>query len=320
MKTKNFLTLAIILTFSQANLCFSQKKIDPAINEIKSDIAVEFTKIEVTLKKDPKLFERLSKEISEANAIEDSVARKAAINKYLSANDAAYGSIVKKAGVDYKVVIETLSKKYPAYKFSVVNKYGIVFERETNNSAIQSYSSTSATTTEDITGFNHSEDEDKDCSAHVSFPKNRSLHVSTSGLSATYSCEATGSMTKTKAISPTNRPVGLNFTYRTDLNGEALGIGGSAVSSSYISVLIQGLPEMYSETYYKSACAPLCTYSSFDDDKVHPIQFSMYQSNSNNSSLYFDISSTSRSTSILCCGTRSRSNVAITKCELIYNH
>lgn len=318
--TTTFLKLLLLFFVATATTALGQKKTDPAIEAIDNEIFAEFKKIETTLKNDTKLYERLTKEIGAANAITDSVARKEAINKYLQANDVAYGELVKKAGVDYKLLINSLSRKYTAYKFTLVNKYGIVYERESSNYRAQSYSAPISYTAQDITGFSHKEEEDSDCSAHVKFPYNRSVHVNTTALSITNRCEATGQLIKSAELSTTNRPVALNFTYRIDMNGEALGVFGTAGSSSYISVLIQGMAEMYDEDYYKSAVAPIAMYSSYDKDKVYPRQFSLYQRNDNTDSLYFWIYSTSSSGSLLCCGTRARSNVAISKCELIIAH
>lgn len=138
MKTKLLRRIGLHATFFVffifvINISFAQDEgqLEAILNEINS---LYTSKIEEAAKRDQNRFNKMKSELEEIEKINENQGKKKAVENYSKNNKAAYGQIVREAGVNPNSVVARLKSKFPGYTFSVIEDYSILVERTVSES------------------------------------------------------------------------------------------------------------------------------------------------------------------------------------------
>jgi hypothetical protein len=312
------LFLCCLFAFNIQKLVAQDQKDIAAIKEEVNKISA---KIEVVLKTDMSLYNKMKSQLEAANAMKDETKRSAALSQYRTAFGPEYGRAIKKAGVDMTALIAELSKKFPDYEFRLNNDYSVEArpKRKANNQKPSSIQTNPVV--KSITDFLQSRE------VHCGLVGFAGVDFETIGVKSWATgavaggCEANGTLDNKTNLDASAKSIALKLKAKLEINGFAVGVLGTSVcicNTSVVVDIVEPSKQMFEDSQFETVFAPVLWYGSLDDSKeINPsIDLTEFKGKQINIDLQAGVSAGSA----ICCATNGNSHVKLESATLSTTH
>lgn len=316
---KNIAIFMMLVLFSISN-SFAQiaQEDEKTVVAIQADFEVLSKKIEDVFNKNPKIRDEMRNRIQEINKLTDETKLKLAADNYRSSYQAAYGDMVKAAGIDMNDFVKQMTAKYPNYTFTLQKSYGIGFKRKPSPGAAKSGTAPASptTTTTPITGFLQAKETTCNLASgsSVTFPTKSVKAASTAVVAGL--CSAKGEIKNESILPATASSIFLRLTAAQKVSGWAVGVLGFSLNHTEAVVKVWADNKIVLNDYEaESVIAPVFWVINYDEE--FPFDQSIDLSTHKGKSLKVSLNVFSSAFSAACCATSSSAQVTYSKADLI---